>query len=80
MRSGSSAIGITYVTRVSAYAWRRADAQRELASWDALDLNEKMKRGPLESTGPEAESYTRYSSLSAAIGETAASVRLHQLQ
>ena len=37
----------------------RADAPRQLDSWNALDLNGKMQRGPLKSMGPEAESYTR---------------------
>jgi len=53
--SGDGTVNI----RVRAYARRRADAPRQLDSWNALDLNGKMQRGPLKSMGPEAESYTR---------------------
>jgi hypothetical protein len=49
----------TVNSRVRAYARRRAGAPRQLDSWNALDLNGKMQRGPLKSMGPEAESYTR---------------------
>ena len=46
-------------SRVRAYAWLRADAPRQLGSWDVLDPTGKLQRGPLKSMGPEAESCIR---------------------